>query len=74
MSQAALITGVVEYREGDGPFIRIPMGPCEVEATTLDVTISWVDGDTHGVTAIPRTDYERYVATQAIEPTLAAGA
>jgi hypothetical protein len=67
MSRQARITGKVEYREGDGPMIVIRPGPCEVEEGDLDVTISWVDGETHGSTAIPKPDFERYVARKAIE-------
>ncbi len=67
MSQAARINGTVEYREGDGASIAIRPGPCEVEATELDVTISWTDGDTHGSAAMPLTDFKRFVASGAIE-------
>ena len=67
MKKHAHITGEVEYREGDGPNITIRKGPCEVEASALDVTISWTDAQTHGAAAIPLADYQRYVASQAIE-------
>lgn len=67
MSKRAQISGKVEFREGDGPTLPIPRGPCEVEETALDVTISWTDGDTHGSTAIPVSDFKRYVASKAIE-------
>ncbi len=67
MSKHARIQGEVVYREGDGPNITIPQGACEVDVTPLDVTISWVDGDTHGSTAIPVADFKRYVASKAIE-------
>ena len=67
MSKSARIKGMVEYREGDGASIAIREGPCEVEETELDVTISWVDGDTHGSTAMPVADFKRYVASKAIE-------
>ena len=67
MSQKARITGEVVYREGDGPNITIPSGPCEFEETAQDVTLSWVDGDTRGSTAIPLADFKRYVATRAIQ-------
>ncbi len=67
MSQQALITGKVEYREGDGPNITIRPGPCEIEASTLDVTISWTDGETRGSASLPITDYRRYRESQAIQ-------
>ncbi|HEX3140130.1 MAG TPA: hypothetical protein VHQ87_08750 [Rhizobacter sp.] len=67
MSHPARITGEVVYREGDGPNMPIPIGPCEVEQGLNDVTISWVDGDTHGLTAIPLVDFRRYLAGRAIE-------
>jgi hypothetical protein len=66
MSKQARINGEVVYREGDGPNITIPVGPCEVEETAQDVTISWAEGDTHGSTAIPLTDFRRYLASKAI--------
>ena len=67
MTQRAHIIGKVEYREGDGPNITIRPGPCELEVTALDVTISWTDGASHGSTAIPLGDYKRYLSTQAIQ-------
>lgn len=67
MIKTARITGKVEYREGDGTNITIRVGPCEIEETAMDATISWVDGDSHGSAAIPMADYRRYVASQAIQ-------
>jgi hypothetical protein len=67
VAKKARIKGNVEYREGDGAAMPIPPGPCEIEETELDVTISWVDGETHGSTAIPLSDFRRYVAKGAIE-------
>jgi hypothetical protein len=67
VSKRARIKGKVEYREGDGANILIPPGPCEVEETELDVTISWSDGNTHGSAAIPVSDFKRFVASKAIE-------
>jgi hypothetical protein len=66
MTKTARITGKVEYREGDGPNITIRPGPCEVEETAMDATISWSDGDSHGSAAMPIADFRRYVATRAI--------
>lgn len=72
MAQAAQVVGTVEYREGDGPALRIRKGPIEVETTDLDATLSWKDGEgsedgeTHGRAAMPIADYKRYVAEGAI--------
>jgi hypothetical protein len=66
MIHSARITGKVEYREGDGPNITIRPGPCEVEETALDATISWTDGETHGSAAIPLTDYRRYLSSKTL--------
>lgn len=55
------IKGTMTYREGDGVEMPIPTGPCEVEVTDLDVTLTWVDGDTHGATAIPLGDYHQHL-------------
>jgi hypothetical protein len=62
MVRKARVTGFVEYREGDGSALTVPVGPCEVEQTDLDVTISWAEEDTHGSTAMPVDDFQRYVA------------
>lgn len=67
MSKQARITGSVEYREGDGANITIRKGPVEVEESALDVTLSWTDADSHGSAAIPLGDYQRYVASKAIQ-------
>jgi hypothetical protein len=67
MTRHARITGKVEYREGDGTSMLIPQGPCEIEETPLDVTLSWIDGETHGSAAMPVSDFKRYLASKAIE-------
>jgi hypothetical protein len=67
MIKVARISGKVEYREGDGPNITIRPGPCEVEETGQDATISWSDGDTRGSAAMPMADFRHYVASQAIQ-------
>jgi len=67
MSKKARVNGKIEYREGDGMNLAIPRGPVEIDETILDVTISWVDGETHGSTAIPLADFKRHVADKAIE-------
>jgi hypothetical protein len=67
MSKQARITGLVEYREGDGANITIRQGLCEVQESALDVTLSWTDADSHGSAAIPLADFKRYVASHAIQ-------
>jgi hypothetical protein len=67
MTHSARIIGKVEYREGDGTNITIRPGPCEVQETPLDATISWTDGETHGSAAIPLADYRLYVASKALQ-------
>jgi hypothetical protein len=67
MVQNARITGKVEYREGDGANITIRLGPCKVEETDMDATISWTDGDSHGSAAMPIADYRRYIEGRAIQ-------
>jgi len=66
VSQSARIVGKVEYREGDGANLVIRPGPCEVEQTPLDATISWTDGLTKGVAAMPLPNFQRYVSSHAI--------
>lgn len=67
MSQLAhIVVGKVEYREGDGINILIPLGPCEIELTALDATISWTDGDSHGSAAIPVSDYKRHLLNKVL--------
>jgi hypothetical protein len=61
MSQTARIVGTIEYREGDGQAMEIREGPVEVEITEIDVTLSWVDGDSHGSAAVPIGDFQRYL-------------
>lgn len=67
MGIRARVVGRVEYREGDGSNLEIPVGPCEVEDGIDDMTISWADEETRGSTAIPLSDFQRYVADGAIE-------
>jgi hypothetical protein len=67
MIKKARITGSVEYREGDGANITIRPGPCEIDVTALDATISWTDGESHGSAAMPIANYRRYVSSKAIQ-------
>ena len=61
-----IVVGKVEYREGEGVNVSIPLGPCEVELTALDATISWTDGDSHGSAAIPVSDYKRHLLSKVL--------
>ncbi len=56
------VKGTMTYREGDGVLIEIPHGPCEVEIADMDVTLTWFEDAVHFSTAMPRTDYEHFVA------------
>lgn len=66
MTQSATVTGPVEFRAGDGPKLPIPQGPIDVEAREVEVTLSWVDGDTHGAATLPIAEFRRYVSEGAI--------
>lgn len=66
MSQAAHIHGKVEYRQGEGAIRCIPRGPCEVQLSTLDATISWTGGEAPGSAALPIASYRTYVAQRVI--------
>ena len=66
MSQSARIVGKVECREGEGGNLVIRPGPCEVQRTPLDATISWTDGLSKGAAAMPLSDFQRYVSGHAI--------
>ncbi len=66
MKRRARITGKVQYRQGDGVNSTIRPGPCEIEETAQDVTISWTDGETHGSAAMPLADFKVYLANKDI--------
>ena len=61
VKKTAHIIGEVQYRAGDGVDVTIPPGPCEVEPTSQDVTISWQEGNASQVTAIPFDLYTTYL-------------
>jgi hypothetical protein len=71
--RAAQIVGEVVSRQGDGANLVIPKGPVQIQLTAADATISWVDGDTHGLAAMPRTDFNRHLTSHAIRWLDAAG-
>ena len=62
----ARIVGKVEYREGDGAPMDIPPGMVSVEFTPNDATLSWADGNSRGVAAMPLIDFKRYEKEGAI--------
>ena len=59
--QGRIVCRVV-YTAGDGPELVIPPGPCEITATSQDVTISWLDAGNRGVAAIPFDLYTTYLS------------
>lgn len=52
----------VVFTAGDGPEVVIPLGPCEIAATSQDVTISWEEEGKRGVAAIPFDLYATYLS------------
>lgn len=67
VKRRARIVGTVELRQGDGTVYAAPRGPCTVQITALDATLSWVDGNTHGLAALPLTDFNRHLLDHSIE-------
>jgi hypothetical protein len=61
MAANAQVTGIVEYRAGDGPLITIPQGPVEVQMSIDSAVLSWGDQGEVQSAAIPTADFERYV-------------
>jgi 2-methylisocitrate lyase-like PEP mutase family enzyme len=74
MKQPAQIIGKVEYREGEGPLLTMPTGVVEVETNSADAVLSWPDGASHGIAAMPVANFCQYVAdgmiTVAVKPPL----
>ena len=63
MPTFATITGPVFYVPGDGMPIEIPRVRVEVGLAPDSATLSWeADKGVTGVTAIPRTQFDEYVA------------
>ena len=68
--QPGMITGCVTYRPGDGAPIEIPRGPVEVTLAFDSATLSWDAGDgVAGLTAIPKIQFDDYVAKGLIKMT-----
>jgi hypothetical protein len=66
MAKLADVRGKVEYRVGDGPLLRVPPGEIEIDLGPNDMTLSWGRGDTRQSTAMPSSDFARYLAAKAI--------
>ena len=66
-SKKGMIVGDVMYRAGDGPQMTIPLGPCEIDAGSTDVTISWGEGEDVGSAAITTDMYTTYLTRGQIE-------
>lgn len=66
-SKKGTIVGKVVYSSGDGPAQQIPVGPCDIDATSVDATISWTEGESSGVAALPIDTYTRYLTGGAIK-------
>lgn len=67
MEQAAKVTGEVQYAVGDGPAEMIPEGPVQVEIGADSTVVSWTHEGDSQMTAIPKQDFDRYVADGLIE-------
>ncbi|SCK26696.1 hypothetical protein VAR608DRAFT_2185 [Variovorax sp. HW608] len=67
MAANARVKGNVEYRAGDGPLIAIPEGPLEVQLNADSAVLSWGEGHSAQIAAIPLDEYERYVQQGLIE-------
>ncbi|VTU29043.1 hypothetical protein H4CHR_02325 [Variovorax sp. PBS-H4] len=68
MAANAMLKGEVNYRAGDGPMIRIPEGPVEVDVADDSAVLSWGDEGNTQSAALPIAEYERYVRDGLITP------
>ncbi len=69
MSHFATVTGLVTYVPGDGTPLKIPKGRIEVDLAPDSAILSWEQADgVVGSAAIPRTQYDEYVAAGKIDP------
>lgn len=62
----AQIVGKVEFRQGEGTLFAIPLGTADVEVTALDTTFSWMQGNFHGLAAMPFVIFCHYITEGAI--------
>jgi hypothetical protein len=62
----AQIVGKVEFRQGEGMLFAIPLGAADVEVTALDTTFSWMEGNFHGLAAMPFVNFCHYITAGVI--------
>ena len=67
MAANAKVVGELEYRAGDGPLLRVPPGPVEIEVAQDSAVLSWGDQGKVQSTAIPIDDYRRYLREGVLE-------
>ena len=65
-SKRAQIVGRVVFSQGDGVEQEVPIGACEIDATSQDATISWVEGDVAGTAVLPIDTYTVYLTEGSI--------
>jgi len=74
LKQPTRIVGKVDYRQGEGSLLEIPLGIVKVETTAANAIITWTEGKFHGVAAMPVANFCQYVAdgaiTVAVKPAL----
>jgi len=63
----ARIKGLVEFRAGDGPMVKIPEGPCQIVLAADSAVIHWHEGGAALNAAIPLVDYLEHVEEGRIE-------
>ena len=69
MAKAGKVTGEVQYAVGDGPVETIPVGEVELEIAADSTVVTWMAEGESSMTAIPKQDYDRYVAEGLIKVT-----
>jgi len=57
----AHVRGLVEFRAGDGPMVRIPEGPVQVVLGDDSAVIHWAEEDAALNAAIPLVDYQEHL-------------
>ena len=63
----AHVRGLVEFRAGDGPMVRIPEGPVQVVLGDDSAVLHWEEEGAALNAAIPLIDYKEHVEAQRIE-------
>ena len=62
----ARIAAPVEFRAGDGPLLTIPEGDCQVIVQGDAAVLTWTDEDQPMSAAIPKIEFDRFIASGAI--------